>query len=72
MSVCPIHPDDLYIAMLIAVALFSFYLMSRDQPNPYDKRNLLADAKAGNKWARANLAYAVIFGCFMLGFGFCL
>lgn len=72
MSVCPISPDYLYWAMLVAAVLFSIYLASKKQSNPYDNRNLFADAKSGNIWARINIAYAVIFGVFMVFFFVCL
>ncbi len=71
MLICPISPNYLYVAMLIAVVLFSFYLGSKEQRNPYENRNLFADAKAGNKWAKINIAYALIFGLFMLVYFSC-
>jgi hypothetical protein len=67
----PISPNYLYAAMMIAVVLFSLYLGSRDQPNPYDNRTVLKDAKAGNFWARMCVAYSFLIGIFMIAFFSC-
>lgn len=72
MFFCPISENYLYAAMLIAAVLFSIYLASKNQANPYENRNLLADAKAGNFWAKMNIGYAFIFGIFMIAFFSCL
>jgi hypothetical protein len=68
---CPISHRYLYVAMLIAVVLFSFYLGSKEQPNPYENRNLMQDAKKGNFWARICLIYSLFFFVFMVVFFSC-
>ena len=69
---CPISPTYMYAAMVIATILFSLYLGSRDQSNPYEKKAVWKDAKAGRFWARMCVGYSVLFGTFLIAFYSCL
>lgn len=69
---CPISPNYLYAGMFVAVIFFSCYLGSKEQPNPYENREVWKDAKAGNFWARVCVGYSVVFGALLLAFFGCL
>lgn len=69
---CPISPNYLYVGIFIAAVIFSLYLASKGQSNPYENRTIFADAKRGNKWAKACVVYSIVFGVFMVAFFSCI
>nr|WP_315229430.1 hypothetical protein [uncultured Albidiferax sp.] len=57
---------SLFAGMTVLVILYSFYLGSRNNLNPYKDRSVFKDAKAGNFWARICLIFAFLYFIFMI------
>ena len=56
---------SLFAGMTVLVILYSFYLGSRNNLNPYKDRSVFKDAKAGNFWARICLIFAFLYFIFI-------
>ncbi len=69
---CPISPTYLYVGMLLAAGIFSFYLGSKAASSPYEKRQVWRDARAGNFWAKACVGASIALGLLLLAFFVCL
>lgn len=62
----------LYWAMAGAVIVFSCYLLSKRDDNPYENRRPFRDAKRGNIWARLVVWYTYMFGLILVSHFACL